>query len=182
MPEAPDQYAVNLADDAREALGLGEGDPLVAELAKFAHSSGKPQGWMDDVMEGAAALAKAGLFDGGFDPAAEATALGENAAGRRREVEVFAESLKARGEIDDGMFGELMSLSPTANGVKLIEKMRSLMGQNGQIPAPTGEQPNAADALKAKAQEMATDPKYGKDRVFTAQANEVWKQAFPGAR
>ncbi|MFN3321662.1 MAG: hypothetical protein ACK43M_23280, partial [Allorhizobium sp.] len=40
--------------------------------------------------EAAAELAKAGLFDAGLDPAAEAAKLGENAAGRRREVEVFA--------------------------------------------------------------------------------------------
>ncbi|WP_269220863.1 hypothetical protein [Brevundimonas vesicularis] len=33
--------------------------------------------------------------------------VGENAAGRRREVEVFAEALKARGDgFDDEMFGE----------------------------------------------------------------------------
>ncbi len=182
MPEAPDGYAINLSDDAREKLGLTDGDPLVAELSKFAHAQGKPQGWLDDVMEGAAALAEAGLFDGGFDPAAEAASLGENAEGRRREVELFAESLKSRGDIDDGMFGELMSLSPTANGVKLIEKMRSLMGQNGQIPTPSGAEPNSADALKAKAQEMAKDPKYGRDRQFTAEANAAWALAYPGAR
>ncbi|WP_138141233.1 hypothetical protein [Brevundimonas vancanneytii] len=182
VPEAADGYAVNLSDDARERLGLTDGDPLVAELSKFAHAQGKPQGWLDDVMEGAAALAEAGLFDGGFDPAAEAASLGENAEGRRREVELFAESLKSRGEIDDGMFGELMSLSPTANGVKLIEKMRSLMGQNGMIPTPSGAEPNGADALKAKALEMAKDPKYGRDRQFTAEANAAWAQAYPGAR
>lgn len=182
VPEAVDGYAVNVSDTAREKLGLTDGDPMVAALSKFAHESGKPQGWMDDVMEGAAVLAEGGLFDGGFDPAAEAAALGENADGRRREVEVFAESLKTRGEIDEGMFGELMSLSPTANGVKLIEYMRKQMGAGGEIPKPGGGQAESGDVLKAKAKEMRADPRYENDRSFRAEADEAFKIAYPGAR
>ncbi|WP_338577786.1 hypothetical protein V8J38_02715 [Brevundimonas olei] len=182
VPDAADGYAVNLSDDAREKLGLTDGDPLVAELSKFAHAQGKPQGWLDDVMEGAAALAEAGLFDGGFDPAAEAAALGENAEGRRREVELFAESLKGRGEIDDGMFGELMSLSPTANGVKLIEWMRGQMGPAGQIPKPDGEAVSSEDAAISRAKEMRRDPRYETDRAYRAQADEAWRAAYPGSR
>lgn len=181
VPEAADGYAVNVSDAAREKLGLTDGDPMVAALSKFAHDSGKPQGWLDDVMEGAAALAEAGLFDSSFDPAAEAAALGENAEGRRREVEVFAESLKARGEIDEGEYGELMSLSPTANGVKLIEKLRQMMGASGEIPKPGGSA-DAGEALKAKAAEMRADPRYDTDRQFRVQADQAFKDAYPGAR
>lgn len=180
VPEAADGYQVNLDDAAKASLGLTDKDPMVEALSKFAHESGKPQGWLDDVMEGAAALAKAGLFDGGFDAAAEATALGDNAAGRRREVEVFAQSLKDRGEIDDGEFGELMSLSPTANGVKLIEKMRKMMGDQGKIPAPGGEgKPvDAGEAAKEEARKMAADPRYEKDRAFKVEADKAWMKAF----
>ncbi|MGH7020742.1 MAG: hypothetical protein ACREEY_12715 [Brevundimonas sp.] len=180
VPEAADGYAVNVSDAAREKLGLTDGDPMVSALSKFAHESGKPQGWLDDVMEGAAALAEAGLFDGGFDPAVEAAALGENADGRRREVEVFAESLKARGEIDEGMHGELMSLSPTANGVKLIEYMRRQMGAAGEIPKPTG-QADVGDA-QTKARELRADPRYDTDRAFRATADQAWRDAWPGSR
>lgn len=181
VPEAADGYAVNVSDAAREKLGLTDGDPMVAALSKFAHESGKPQGWLDDVMEGAAALAEAGLFDSAFDPATEAAALGENAEGRRREVEVFAESLKARGEIDEGMYGELMSLSPTANGVKLIEYMRKQMGAGGEIPKPGGEV-SGTDAAQAKARELRADPRYESDRAFRAAADQAWRDAWPGSR
>ncbi|MFC5374739.1 hypothetical protein ACFPIF_19440 [Brevundimonas faecalis] len=178
VPEAADGYAVNVSDTAREKLGLTDGDPMVAALSKFAHENGKPQGWMDDMMEGAAALADAGLFDGAFDPAAEAAALGENADGRRREVEVFAESLKTRGEIDEGMYGELMSLSPTANGVKLIEYMRMQMGAGGDIPKPTEGQGASSNEAQEEARTLSRDPKYGKDRAFTADADRKWMAAF----
>ncbi len=178
VPEGVDGYAVNVSDTAREKLGLTDGDPMVEALSKFAHESGKPQGWLDDVMEGAAALAEAGLFDSSFDPAAEAAALGENADGRRREVEVFAESLKTRGEIDEGMFGELMSLSPTANGVKLIEYMRKQMGAGGDIPKPTEGQGATLNEAQEEARTLSRDPKYGKDRAFTADADRKWMAAF----
>lgn len=179
--EKPDAYQVNLDDASREALGLGEDDPLVAGLAKYAAEKGKPQGWMDDALEAAAEMAKAGLFDAGLDPAAEAAKLGENAAGRRREVEVFAEALKARNDgFDDEMFGELMSLTPTAAGIRMVEYMRKMMTTPTNQPAPPNGGGDPADAAKEKAKEMAADPRYGKDRRFTREADQAWAAAHGG--
>ena len=179
--ETPDGYQVNLDDGAREALGLADGDPLVAGLTDYAAKNGKPQGWVDDALEAGAVLAKAGLFDSGFDPAAEAAKLGDNAAGRRREVEVFAEALKARGDgFDEDMFGELMSLSPTAAGIRTVEYLRKMMSNNGQLPNPGGQQQDPADAAKEEAKTLAADPRYGKDRRFTREADEKWAAAFGG--
>jgi hypothetical protein len=181
--ESPDGYRVNLDEASREALGLGEDDPLVSGLAKYAAEKGKPQGWMDDALEAAAELAKAGLFDAGLDPAAEAAKLGENAAGRRREVEVFAEALKARNDgFDDEMFGELMSLTPTAAGIRMVEYMRKMMTDNNNAPAPGGKGSDPADAAKEEARKLASDPRYGQDRKFTADADRKWREAFPGSR
>lgn len=178
--EKPDAYQVNLDEASREALGLGEDDPLVAGLAKYAAEKGKPQGWMDDALEAAAEMAKAGLFDAGLDPAAEAAKLGENAAGRRREVEVFAEALKARGDgFDDEMFGELMSLTPTAAGIRMVEYMRKMMTTPTNQPAAAGGG-DPADAAKEEAKRLAEDPKYGKDRRFTRDADLKWAAAFGG--
>lgn len=172
---------ITLDDAGREALGLTENDPLVAGLADYASKNGKPQAWVNDALEAAAEMAKAGLFDAGFDPAAEAAALGENAAGRRTEVETWANALKTRGDIDDGMFSELMSLSPTANGIKLIEFLRKNMTDQS-IPDPKGDALDATAELKKKAGEMARDPKYHTDRAFRSEADEAWKKAYPGAR
>uniref|UniRef100_A0A6M3XBV2 Uncharacterized protein n=1 Tax=viral metagenome TaxID=1070528 RepID=A0A6M3XBV2_9ZZZZ len=180
MHEAAEAYQVNLDEASREALGLGEDDPLVSGLAKYAAEKGKPQGWMDDALEAAAELAKAGLFDAGLDPAAEAAKLGENAAGRRREVEVFAEALKARDDgFDDEMFGELMSLTPTAAGIRMVEYMRKMMTTPINQPTTQGGG-DPADAAKDKAKEMAADPKYGKDKRFTREADQAWASAFGG--
>lgn len=179
VPESADAYQVNLDEAGREALGLTDGDPLVEGLRKYAHEKGKPQGYVDDVLEAAAEMARAGLFDAGLDPAAEAAALGENAEGRRREVEVFGQALKARGDITEAEYGELMSLAPTAAGVTLIEKLRKMMTDNGQIKPP-GDAPSPEDAAKEEARNLAKDPKYGKDRAFTAEADRKWAAAFGG--
>lgn len=180
MPADAAGYTVNLADEGKTALGLTDDDPIVTGLAEYAAKNGKPQGYVDDVLEAAAELAKAGLFDSGFDPKAETEKLGENADGRRREVELFGESLKARGEIDDEEFGELMSLSPTAAGVSLIEKLRKRMTDQGKIVPPTGGDTNDAEAAKTKAREMAADPKYQNDRTFRREADKAWAAAFGG--
>lgn len=183
MHESPDGYQVNLDEASREALGLGEDDPLVSGLAKYAAEKGKPQGWMDDALEAAAELAKAGLFDAGLDPAAEAAKLGENAAGRRREVEVFAEALKARNDgFDDEMFGELMSLTPTAAGIRMVEYMRKMMTVPVNQPAAEGGAPDPAEAAKAEAARMRRDPRYDRDRTYRAEADAAWRAAYPGSR
>lgn len=183
MHEDASAYGVNLDDTAKAALGLSDDDPLVASLAKFAAENKKPQGWMDDALEAAAEMAKAGVFDVGLDPAKEAEKLGENAAGRRREVEVFAEALKSRDDgFDEEMFGEMMSLSPTAAGVRLIEYMRKLAGTNGDIPKPGGAPTDDLSVLQARAREMRADPRYGKDRAYRLEADEAWRRGWPGAR
>lgn len=169
---------MNLPEEARTALGLVENDPMVSELAKFAHANGKPQGWVDDALEAASALASAGLFDAGFDAAAETAKLGDNGPARQREVETFAESLKARGEIDDEMFGDLMSLAPTAGGVRLIEYFRKQQGADVKPQIrPTGGNPSDKSEALEKARELRRDPRYDKDRVFRAQADRAFKEA-----
>lgn len=183
VPEAAEGYKVNLDDAAKASLGLTDDDPMVKALAEYGVEQKKSQGWLDEVLGAAAHLAAKGLLDGAIDPAAEAVKLGENAAGRRREVEVFADALKARGDgFDEEMHGELMSLSPTAAGIRLIEYLRKMAGPAGEIPAPSGRAVDDVADLKAKAKEMAGDPRYHKDNAFRAEADAMWKKAFPGAR
>ena len=182
VPDTAEAYQVNLAAEDREALGLTDNDPLVEALAKFGAENKRSQGWLDDMLEGASILQKAGLFDAGFDPAAERASLGEGAEGRQRDIELFAESLKQRGEIDEGMYGELMSLSPTANGVKLIEYMRRQMGSSGAVPVLGGAEVDALSEAKAKASEMRRDPRYDRDRSYRAEADAAWRDAYSGSR
>lgn len=171
-------YQLNVDDEGKTALGLGgPDDPIVKGLTEHWAKTGKSQGALDDFLATAGELAKEGLFGTGFDPAAEAAKLGENAAGRRREAEVFAAALKARGDITDEEHGELMSLSPTAAGITLLEKLRGMMGEAGRIEAPTEAAPSGKEASLAKYREMRADPKYETDRKFRAEADRHFQAA-----
>lgn len=172
-------YGVNIDDDAKAALGLSDAeDPIIKGLTEIAAKSGMTQGAVDDFLKTAAEMAKAGLFDTGFDPAAEMAALGENAAGRRREVEIFADALKSRGEgFDDGMHQELMSLSPTANGIKLVEFFRKLAGPAGEIVAPDKSGPTAKEEALAKWREQRVDPRYQTDKDFRKATEKLFADA-----
>lgn len=177
----PAAYTVNIDDEAKKALGLADADdPIVKGLTEIAAKSGMSQGRVDDFLATAAEMAKAGLFDTGFDPVAEAAALGENAAGRRREVEIFADALKSRGEgFDDGMHQELMSLSPTANGVKLVEFIRKMMGPAGEITPPEGPGLGSREAALAKFREQRADPRYHTDKDFRKATEQLFLDSRP---
>lgn len=174
-------YAINLDDEAKAALKLGDGEDLIVKgITEHFAKAGKTQGQLDDFLAQAGDLAKAGLFDAGsFDPAAELAKLGENGEARRREVEIFAEGLKARNDgFDEEMHGELMSLSPTAAGVKLVEYFRKMAGPNGEIAAPTDTNVETSrEAAIANAEALRRDPKYETDRKFRKAADEAFMKA-----
>lgn len=178
VPETAEAYAVNLADEARAALGITEGDPLIKGLSEFAKANGKPQGYVDDVLEAAAALASQGLLGAPFDPAAEAAKLGENAAGRRSEVETFANALKTRGDLTEGQHQVLMSIAAEADGVTLIEVLRGRMGDNGNIDPPVDAGAGGKEAAIAKAKAMRRDPRYESDKVFRKEADAAFQAAY----
>jgi len=183
VPETAEAYQVNLDDAARASLGLIDDDPMVKHLQGFAAEQKWSQGQIDDVFAAAASMASAGLLDAALNPEAEAAALGENAAARRREVEVFAQALKSRNDgFDDAMFGELMSLTPTAAGIRMVEYMRKMMTEITNTPNAGGAAQSAEDDAKAEARKLASDPRYGRERAFTADADRKWRAAFPGSR
>lgn len=181
VPTEASAYAVNLDAEAKTALGLGDGeDPIVKGITETFAKAGKTQGQLDDFLADVGELAKAGLFAAGaFDPAAELAKLGENGEARRREVEIFAEGLKNRGDgFDEEMHGELMSLSPTAAGVKLVEYFRKLAGPNGEIAPPVDTNTaTSREAAQAEAEKLRRDPRYESDRKFRKDADAAFMAA-----
>ncbi|MFN4288911.1 MAG: hypothetical protein ACK4E3_10505 [Brevundimonas sp.] len=177
--ESAEDYAITADDAVREKLGLKDDDPLAKGLREYAATSKKPQGFVDDVIDLVRDLSDRGVLDTGFDPQAELAALGERGPERRREAEIYVESLKDRGEISEGAYAELMSLTPTAAGVELLEyfrKARPAEGGGTTGGAATSDADKAREAAKA----MAKDERYGKDRQFTLQADRAWAEAFGG--
>lgn len=177
VPESFDKYDLTLGDQAKEVLGDLSADPAVKALREAAFD----QGWTvrqfnDRVGPVIDALAAKGLLVPNFNPAAELAKLGETGPARQQEVQVFADALKSRGDIDDAEYGELMSLQPTAAGVSLIEKLRKMAA--GQGGGPGGGDLPSADTLKAEAREMRRDPRYDSDQAFRREADAKFKKAW----
>jgi hypothetical protein len=133
VPETADAYAFTPSEDAAKILGDMSSDPALKTLREAAKEKGWTQGQFNErIVETVNILASKGLLQANFDPAAEVAKLsegGKDGKARQQEVQVFADSLKARGDITDVEYGELMSLMPTAAGVKLVEKLRAMSDQ-----------------------------------------------------
>lgn len=182
MPETAEGYAANLSEAAQKVWGADlTADPAFVEARAWAKEQGMSQGEFDRNVVGLMErLAEKGVIEPAFDPAAELAQLGENGETRRREAELFAEAWKARGELDDAEFGELMSLTPTAAGVRLVEKMRKAMANPPTLeasPAP-GTDANGDTAAQAAARAARADPRYENDPAFRRQADRAWMEAF----
>jgi hypothetical protein len=183
VPEEAAGYAINLDEEAKAALRLAdEADPIVAGLRNLFKAEGLTQGAFDDFLATAAKAAKAGLFDTGFDLAAETAKLGENAEGRRRDIEIFADALKGREGFDEEMHGELMSLAPSAAGVRLVEFLRGQMGDAGKVDPPAGGDGGGEAVSIERARELRRDPRYESDPKFRKEADRVWQEAHRKAR
>lgn len=184
VPDTADGYSANIPDALKpfmpgidaEAL---KADPMVATLREHFKAQGRSQGEFDNLFDSLGVLAGKGMIPKPIDFAAERTALGENGVARQAEVETFAKALKQRGDIDDAEFTELMSLAPTRAGVTLIEKLRKMSGASGDLTPPGDKQEGDGDTAEQKeARDMARDPKYGRDAVFTKEADKKWIAAF----
>lgn len=178
MPDSPDGYKINAPETLKAFTGNLDTDPAVKTLREFYKEGGRSQGEFDNLFEALGHLADKGLISKPLDFAAERAALGENAAGRQAELETWAKGLKARGQLDDQEFGEVMSLTPTAAGVRALEKLRAMSNQTAGGPVPPAGDVPAPDAAKEEARAMARDPKYGKDRNFTRAADAKWIEAY----
>lgn len=183
-PEKAEDYTLTLSEKAQAVLGDLTGDPAMEALRKAGLEKGWTQGEFEDrVGPAIEILVDAGLIEPRMDFAAQRAALGDQADARMQEVETFAESLKTRGEIDDEEYAELTSLSVSAGGVRLIEKMRKWMapGSAGDIKLP--DNPRTVDpkqALQDEARAMMKDPKYATDNKFKREADRKWMEAFGG--
>lgn len=176
VPAKAEDYSFDLSDKAKGFLGDLTHDPAVAAAREFALGQGMSQGEFNGKIGGLINhLAEKGLLEPTFDPKAEVAALGDKGETRQRELETFLQSVKARGEIDDTMFGEAMSLVPTAAGVKLLEYFKGQMRASAGIDLGNG---NQAVDLKTQANEAANDPRYATDRKFKAEADALWMKAY----
>ncbi len=179
-----DGYQLAVPETLQAFVSGDASDPAWTALREHALVNKWDQGRFDDTIGVLQAFADKGLLEPVFNAEAETAALGEGGRARQEELTVFLSSLKDRNDIDEAMFGELSSLIPTAAGTRALEFMKKLSQPSGGPPPvptvlPDGAQPGDTPA-QAEARAMARDPKYGKDKPFTKDADARWISAFGG--
>lgn len=200
-PETAEAYSFAPVDDLKPLFGEDlSKDPVIAAARVAAHKHGLSNdqfaGFLNDVVGEAK---KAGLI-GKSEPAvdydkewpqlvpADKANLPEaerKAAAKARldTVQTFADTLKARGEIDDAMHGEFSILLETAAGVRLVEFMaQNLTAEKGIV---FGGNNSAGDGYTmADYNRDSSDPRYSStspkyDPAFRAEveakSKHLWK-------
>jgi len=177
VPETADGYTVNL--DGLETWTRDADDPALKALREGFKEMGKTQGAVDDALDALRVLSKAGLIPPPFDAQAEVAKLGDGGAERMKDVETFLRALHDRGELDPDEFAELMSVVPTAAGVRGFEKLRKAMSQDNTKVDPPADPPADPRAAKlAEARALRMDPKYETDPEFRKRADRAYQAAF----
>lgn len=187
VPGADETYAWQPNEVLSRFVPQGLEDPAVKAIAEGFKEQGRDQGAFNTAFEALQILADKGVIAPPFDAAAELAKLGDaggvTAEQRRNDVETYADSLLARGDLDAEEAAELKSFAPTAAGVRLIEKMRKWMADDKGGINPGGEGGDAKDAAgytaaQREAQKMSEDPRYKTDFAFKREADRAWKTAF----
>ncbi len=198
-PETADGYEFAPADNTKQFFKDDPTkDPVIAVMKQVAHkydmAKDKFAGFMNDTL---GELAKAGLIGGdtaGIDYAKEGAALVPEdkrnlpeaeqkalAKARVDTAQTFADTLKARGEIDDSMHQEFSLLLETAAGVRLVEFMASgLTAEKGLV---LGGGVSGSGYSMADYNRDAADPRYFStgakyDPAFRAEVDAKSKHLF----
>jgi len=179
VPETADGYAFKLSDEAQKLVGDLTDDPLMKSIREHAAAEKWTQGQFNAVAAALEVAAKTGVLTPAIDVKAEQAALGDRGEARMREAETYLNAIKTRGEIDDGMFGELMLLTQTASGVKAFEYLKSRMGPDKVMDPPAeGAALSEQEQKQKQARDMQADPKYKSDPAFRRQADKFYMEAF----
>lgn len=179
MPTGDASYQLTLPEGVEAFVPNAANDPVILKIAEAFKAAGKPQSAMNDIFGLVKILADGGAIQPPFDPAAETAALGDGGAALQQEQQTFLTSLKDRGELSEGAFGELMTLVPTANGTRAIQELRKLMTTNNDgAQLPNGQALDAKAQAQKDARDLAADPRYKTDRNFKKAADEAYKAAF----
>ena len=169
---APDEYALNLAEDLEipegVELDLSAEDPLVGWFFGFAKENGLSQEIVDSAINEYVKIELAGMTDIN----AELEKLGDHGRDRLLRVHNWME-----GKLSDEQFA---ALNPMLSSAESIEALETLMKQSGpgDFEGDTGGTALTLEELR----EMQNDERYwkSKDPVFIKKVQDGYERLYKG--
>ena len=167
---APEDYDISTLD------GIIEDDPLITAYTSWAKENGIPQEAFITLASKFIELGGESNQDEKMDIERERSLLGENATEIVKSNINWGRSLVNKGAFTEQDYSELEVLGGTANGTRVIQKIRSMMGEK-EIPVVsiTGNQLDKEELFARVA-----DPRYKSDVAFRKQTEKMFEENVPG--
>lgn len=192
-PEKPEGYKLVVSDKLKAANieGFDFNDPMTKTLTAIAHKHGIPNEAMSEL---ANVVFEAGLEANGgtLDPKAvmqaEFAKLGPNAQAIVDGLIGWGTHLKTHGSLSDTEFEEFKIMAGTAEGAKVMAKLREMAGEQpldlrGTVVDgdPSQEEFYAMHRERIDPNNPNSPLKYGNDPVFTKKLDDIGARIFGNA-
>lgn len=167
--KAPEEY--DLAE-----LKLKPEDPVVASYTEWAKENGVSQEAFESLASKIIEISGGVAEQQEFDQKAELEKLGPNATEIIKSNKTWQQSLKAKGVLSDADMAELDAWGFTADGQKLIQKMRNLMGEKVTVPLSAPEA--MGETTEEDLYELVRDPRYQKEPAFRKDVEKKFQRFY----
>jgi len=169
-PKAPDEYDVSSLDN------IDPEDPLLKDYTAWAKENGVPQEAFIDLAKKFVDMGYQSEQEAKLDMEKERALLGENANEIIKSNINWGKGLMSKGIFTQDDYAELEVLGGTANGQRLIQKLRQMQGEK-DIPVVTV---SSTQLDKEELFARVADPRYQSDPAFRKQTEKMFEENVPG--
>lgn len=173
--KVPDEYDTEVLT----SKGYDLEDPMVQTYVGWAKENGVNQKGFEDLATQIISLSGQAKQDYEYDEKVELEKLGNNAEAIIKSNKQWANSLFNKGEITEEERQEIDIVGYTANGQRLLQKLRAKMGDIRQIPiGDTTTFKETESEFQTRMSEMMSDPRYGSDESFTNTVEQEYQKRY----
>lgn len=169
-PKAPDEYDITALE------GVEKDDPLLMDYTEWAKENNIPQDSFIALAQKFVDMGYESEKEAKLDLEKEKALLGENANEIIKSNINWGRGLVSKGVLTEEDYVELEVLGGTANGQRVIQKLRQLQGEKDiPVVSISGNQMDKEELFARVA-----DPRYQTDPTFRNQTQKMFEENIPG--
>tara|TARA_B000000609_G_scaffold35945_1_gene25303 strand:- start:1113 stop:1934 length:822 start_codon:yes stop_codon:yes gene_type:complete len=174
--KAPEKYDVSFMEEA----GVQSDDELATFFTGWAKDNGISQAAFEDLAGKVLAMGSETAEAETISLAQEKKMLGDNADEIIKSNLIWADGLKGKGIISEEELNEIDIWGGTAVGARLLQKVRSMTGENVTIPTTTAfsASKESEDDFRSRINAKMSDPKYGTDPSYTRAVEKEFEDRY----
>jgi hypothetical protein len=154
--------------------GFKTEDPIVEEYIGWAKENKISQAAFEDLAGKIIEISGGQAEQDAYNEKRELEKLGPNATEIIKSNKMWQQGLQAKGILSDTDMEEMNAWGYTSDGQKLIQKMRSLMGERVTVPLSAPEA--MGDMTEDDLYDLVKDPRYRSDTSFRRDVEKKFEQ------